>query len=354
MQQWKLREEVYRSFHQWMYLVLFALLGAAAGLGISYLSKAPYEAVSQLYVGLEAYRAYADPQFSAEANQEYTNQDDYKNWQMAQLDELVTSGEILDETLADLSQKHASWQGVTKQALREMLRAEWRTAGKWNIIARHEDSKRATEASQAWAGAIVKRTNQYIDASRKMMFIDLHMQQAAQDVATAEKRLASLKQAFQMVKDYEKQLQGMAGDQPVHGLMRSQVFSLAGVLADYSPGWQTLLAEQPTLNDHASAYLDYLAQMTPLITNEEKLVQTQYTQRMEAYDRLSLDYVRAVKESHGLSANLEVQMLDTDLAPVVANVRPSAFFVLCGSLLAICAWMLLQIVRISRRIERHE
>lgn len=354
MQQWKLREEVYRSFHQWMYLAVFALIGAAAGLGVSFIIRTPYEATSELYVGLEAYRAYADPHFSAEANQEYTNLDDYKNWQMAQLDELVITGEFLDDTLAVLRQRDPYWNGVTKQGLRAMLRAEWRTAGKWTIIARHEDAKQAFEASQAWSEVIVERANRYIEESQNMMLIDLQMQQAAQDAGAAKSRLAVLKQASRMIEDYERRLHEMAAGKAVDGLLRSQMLSLAAILADYTPAWQDLLAHAPAIEDPGDVYVDYLAQMRPLIAAEEQLMQAQYEERMESFNLLSLDYVCAVKESHGLSANLEVRRLDTDMAPVVTNPHSGAFYALCGAMLAICAWIMLQIIIVSRRVTRHE
>lgn len=354
MQAWKLREEIYRSFHQWIYLAIFAFIGAAAGWGLSFLWPAPFEAASQVYVGLNAYRAYADAEFSALANQDYTNQDDYKNWQMAQLDGLAVSGEMLDDTLARLRLDDGYWKGVSKPALREMLRAEWRTAGKWNLIATHAEQKRALEASQAWSEVIVKRTNKYISAARDMTFIDIQMQQAARDGGAAQSRLVMLRRAAQLVKDYQQDLHKAPDGQALNGLLRSQVLSVAGLLADYSPAWQALLSRQPLVDAQPGAYLDFLDRLTPLIANDKALMETKVKQRLNDYDELSTNYVRAAKESHGLAVNLEVASLDPDLAPLVTRVRPIGLYVLSGALLGICVWMLLQIVRISRRTSARE
>lgn len=354
MQQWNLREEIYHSFHQWIYLAILAVVGAAAGWGLSYLWKTPYEAATQLFVSINAYRAYADPQFSALANQEYTNQDDYKNWQMAELDGLVVSGEFMDDTLERLRVKDAYWKGITKTTLRDMLRAEWRTAGKWKIIARHEEARRAAEASQAWAEAIVKKANKYVATSRYMMLIDIRMQQAARDAGAAKNRLSILKQAQQMAKRYTIQLNSMPEDQAPDGLTHSQVLSLAALLADYTPAWQTILSEQPAQSDPASVYLAFLEKITPLIKTEEILRQAEYEDRMNAYEGLSTVYIQAQRDSHGLSPNLEIQTLDEDLAPLTTRLHPIGIFTLSGTLLGICAWVIMQIVRITRKIERNE
>ncbi len=349
MQTWKLREEIYRSFHQWIYLAACAFIGAAAGWGLSFLWQSPFEAAAQIYVGLNAYRAYADAEFSALANQEYTNQDDYKNWQMAQLDELAVSGEMLDDTLERLRSDDSYWKGVSKSALRGMLRAEWRTAGKWSIIATHGEAKRASQASQAWSDAIVKRTNKYINAAQDMTFIDIQMQEAAQDAGTAQSRLAVLRRAAQLVKDYQQDLHKAPDDQPLNGLLRSQVLSLAGLLADYSPSWQALLSKQPAADARPEVYLDFLDQLTPLIANDKILMEARVKQRTDDYEELSTNYVRAAKESRGLAVNLDVEGLDPDLAPVVTRVRPLGIFILAGALLGMCVWILMQIVRISRK-----
>ncbi len=71
MQSWSLREEIYHALHDWISLLILALAGVLVGWGVMYLWPVPYQASKSIYVGLETYRAYADPSFSALANQEH-------------------------------------------------------------------------------------------------------------------------------------------------------------------------------------------------------------------------------------------------------------------------------------------
>jgi hypothetical protein len=119
---------------------------------ISRLLPANYRAASNLYIALNPYRTYEDANFLANVNPEYTNLDDYKNWQMAQLDSAVYLDDFMQVTLDRLKEQDQRWQDVDISQLRKMLRAEWRTAGNWSLVADTRDAELADQAAEMRGG----------------------------------------------------------------------------------------------------------------------------------------------------------------------------------------------------------
>jgi hypothetical protein len=81
LEEWVLREEIYRAAHRWPLIVLFILVGSLIGWGIAYLLPAPYQASEE--ITSNAYRAPED-RYVAEYAGQNSHPDDYKHWQMSQ------------------------------------------------------------------------------------------------------------------------------------------------------------------------------------------------------------------------------------------------------------------------------
>ena len=102
MNTWDIRTEILMAGHRWYWVVASFLLGALLGWIISLFWPAPFRAVQDVYVGLNAYRATRDLYIAEVAGEQFRNLDDYKNWQMGQLNSLALSDEFLSETLIQL------------------------------------------------------------------------------------------------------------------------------------------------------------------------------------------------------------------------------------------------------------
>ena len=135
MNTWNLRTEILAAAHRWYWVVASFLLGALLGWLISLIWPAPYRAVQDIYVGLNAYRTTRDLYISEVAEAQFRNQDDYKNWQMGQLNSLAHSDEFLTETLFRLRETDQDWQEVDLSELRAMLAIAWRNTGDWHFSA---------------------------------------------------------------------------------------------------------------------------------------------------------------------------------------------------------------------------
>src|SRR3990170_5273401 len=188
MRSWVLSEEVYRSLHRWPKLIAYFLIGCLVGWGSSFIYPPSYRATDSLFVGLNPYRAFDDTTFLALANPDYTNLDDYNNWQMSQLNAAIYLDEIIQSTLDRLQEQDDAWRSVDSVELRKMLRAEWRTAGEWNLIAEDRQPNLATQAARTWGEVVLERINDGVRASRNAFMIDQEMQAVATQRVKAEQR----------------------------------------------------------------------------------------------------------------------------------------------------------------------
>jgi hypothetical protein len=348
MGQLSLRDEVLNLSHQWWQIMVSLLVGGLLGWGAAYIWPSPYRATTQIYVGLDAYRSYADRDFTAYANQPYTNLDDYKNWQMSQLDEIIYLDDILRATLAALQEQSAGWEHVTVSELRKILQAEWRSAGKWSLVAESFNSKQAVQASRVWSQVVVKRIGEAIQSAQDMLRLDIQMQAITQNQVQMDMRDEELKKMKASLPGMRQTIAGMQAGQALEPLQRWRVLSLITRLADFSPSWVALLAVQPGPDALPRAYPGWLDQASAMVDSELPVLQGQLDGLEQERVGLLVEYTRQSKSSLGVSPNLVIEEL-SDAPTEVSIPRPTGLVTLVGGVLGLLAWVMTRLVQISRR-----
>lgn len=304
---WLLQKQLALILINWRKLFFCFFFGAAIGWSIPYLLPADYRVSTTLYVGLETYRAYSDYAFSAYANQEYSNQDDYKNWQMSQLSELVLAKDYIEETLEQLMLVDKEWHNLTTTDLRSMLTPEWRTAGRWYLVAYHKDENRAKQAALAWKKVILNKTEQAIKQAQMMIQLDIELQTIRQLEYQAKSRYWENVQALKQIEKNIIILKQENYNSSLSLDKRWQILLPASRVADYSPLWQELLAQQPPQHAFPSAYLAWLQQVELAIKDENPLLLAKREELNREFKLKYSQYLSAVKGSRGLSPNLLVE-----------------------------------------------
>ena len=173
---WSLPEELYRALHQWPLILAFCLVGALLGWAVARVWPSSYRATANLYVALNPYRAYEDSNFVANANPKYSNLDDYKNWQMAQLQSVIFQDEMIEETLEKLESKGEFWLKADSDKLRDMLSTQWRSPGTWGLVAEGNDRKNTKQAANVWSQVVLTHVNAAVSAAREAILVDEELQ----------------------------------------------------------------------------------------------------------------------------------------------------------------------------------
>ncbi len=345
LNEWSLREEVLGQTQRWPVIVLCVLAGALAGWIAGLVWPSPYQASAGLYVGLNTYRGLDDRNTEAQAHTSFNWPDDYKNWQMANLDTLVLSDQVMQATLDLLRQQDEYWADVSRDDLQGMLDAYWRNAGKWRLVAVHPDSRRAVQAVQAWEEVSVSRTQAAVAQAQNTLMIDFRLQEVAAQQAHLFSYLTGLEQLAVGLLDFQAQAEA-GPDQPLSEATHDQLWTWATLVAESNPARGELLDTLPEAGSPAGDYRDWLSRALNMTQEDIRLAR----QRQSVLDQERLDlesrYSAAAKESLGFSATLEVEKLSAD-GPELEVLRPTSLLMLVGACLGLLAWALTVLARIG-------
>jgi len=207
MNTWNPRTEILAIAHRWYWVVASILLGALLGWLASVIWPAPYRAVQDIYVGLNAYRATRDLYIAEVSEQQFRNLDDYKNWQMGQLNALSLSDAFLVETLNRLQSEDNYWQEVDLPELRAMLAIGWRNTGDWHFSARTEGSTQAVQAVSIWSQVVIEEVALAVEAARQMVLIDSGLQAVSTALVELETRQILLQETQSSLNEWQLYLE---------------------------------------------------------------------------------------------------------------------------------------------------
>lgn len=342
---WNLREELYRVFHNWPAILASILIGCLFGLILSNIWPAQHRATSLIYLALNPYRRYEDTMFEALSNPKYSNLDNYQYWQMQQLEAASTLESFLKPTLERLRAKDPYWNSIDIDALRSMLRSEWRTTGNWSLMANHPDAEYARQAAEIWSDVVVKNVSEAVESSRKAFMIDQQLQADENELLKANMRLQDLTSTIQELKGWQQTLQQVDNNQPLDGEKRWLLLATAASPAEYTPGWVEALNNQPTAEALPSAYQEWIDQLIPLMEVEFASVRDHIKTLDQDMVSQAGNFSVESRNSLSFSPNIEVQRKE-DLG--VRVVRPSSTFILVGGMVGLLIWLLFQLVIISK------
>jgi len=345
MKFWTLRDEIYNSLHRWPSMVIFFALGCIVGWALSFLLPSSYRATTQIYVGLNPYRAYSDSKWLALAKPKYSNIDDYKNWQMSELESAIYLDEILQETLEKLREDDPYWLQVDIQEIKNILGAEWRSAGTWSLVAETSSPERAEQAVRTWSEIAVKRVQDAVQSAQQAAMIDEELQSLIEEFLQVRTRKETLKTSRDALKGWADTAQRPTKNVPLDPIERWKVESIAASTAQFTPGWMALLDEQPDENAPSEAYIEWIDQISVTIDNELSLIELRSKRLNAERSQLESQYSQVYKSSLGLSSNVVIEGLQNIPSK---RLKPTGNLVLIGGIIGLSSWILLQLVIISR------
>lgn len=347
---WRLRNFLLALTQRWYLVALTFLIGAFLGWGVSQLSLSTYRADLDLYAGLNAYRQPRDRFILSVAQDDFENVDDYKHWQMEQLNTLALQDDFLLDTLERLRQTDSRWNDVSPDELKTKLRGSWRNAGRWHLTAETRTREMAIQAVETWAAVIDERVNAALEHARQVVALDTRQVRTADEITALERRQQTLTQVQTRLESMQSDLEQLPQDQPLDSLARWNLLAQASRAADWGAGWQAALEAFPAPDETPSAYLRWIERILTLIAADLEALPAQL-ERLEAqYDDLAEEYARAAEKSLALSPNLSVEAPE-QVDPEVEVVRPVNTLMLVGGILGVLTWLLWELARFSRESE---
>jgi len=351
MDRWILRDEILKSLSQWYLILAFIVIGALLGFGISYLRPAPYQAIKDLYVGIDVKRVNEMEYIIPLAEEEPLNLDDYKNWQLKQVADILTSDSVLLTALEDLQAKDETWNQISLGDFRKALDIYWYDTGVWQLKVTYQNKDQAISGVESWANAGYEKISELTEISQQNSELDQQIWSINLAIRDLKIQRAQFKSFSEKGQEWSS-LMSEIDPQEIIPADTYQGFSdWIQVYLSYEGYWEHILEGFPERSQPAGTVLSWLEICTKrgLIALDE--VESQL--RILEKDRQVLlpAYHEYLDASLGLSANLVLQP-NSSLTDIYRAYQ-SDTYLLGGAFLGLLAWLLYAVSRISGIRERH-
>jgi len=347
MNTWNLRDEILRGTHRWYVIIAFILIGASVGWGAGYLWPSPYRATVDLYVGLNAYRSPYDRYASALAEQSFRLVDDYKNWQMEQLNALVLTDPYLEEVLIRLGSGDRYWDGITPQDFRKNAEVMWRNVGEWHLVFENDDPQHAVQAVETWGNVILEWVGEAITHSEQVVALDIQMSVLEEQRIENELRLDRLRYVSGQLSLIRDRLAAMADDQPVSSTDHWKILALVSLVSEWSPAWDDLLDAAPMTGATSRAYLEWLQHAQSMVDEALTILPEQIMEIKEETSNIVEGYETEAEKSAGLASTLVIERISGETPLVDAEIRNGTMS-LVGGVIGFFAWGIWLFTKINR------
>lgn len=334
-QNWDKRSAILEYMHRWPLALVAFLLGCLVGLAVSFLFSTPHTAETTLFVAYNADAVFRNP-------------DDYKNWQMGQLNALMVAPDVVEETHTRLKELDPYWETVTYDELMPSLGIHWKNTGTWRITVESDTPEHASQALQTWVDVFLETYNQASSAALNVEIIGDRVDTINNELFNTRSRMAELISIQESMRSESDSLSGSERDQPLDPLARWRLGSLAARASGFDPAWITLLTRFPAADASQVEYIDWLNRS---IESLEVAAET-LSDQLEDYESDLADF-KAMQEdelnaSRGLSSTVFVEKSTTS-PPVTAPLRQTELVVLIGGLLGLIGWFIYGLVLISMK-----
>jgi hypothetical protein len=322
--QWNVRDEILRAAHRWPLILGCFLIGGLIGLGVSFIMPHYYRAEVNLHVSYNADSIFRNP-------------DDYKNWNMEQLDVIVLSENILQKTLARLAEGDPYWGSVSTEELANHLQVHWRSVGIWRLVAEDRQPARAIALAQTWEAVALEEISVALDnALQAQKFTDQFVATSRAKV-DASLRTTALTQVSAALKDWRASGGQDDPNQPLDDATRWRILYLVAQAAGANQIGEMFLAQIPPEGSPLSAYQTWVDQTLVAIEAELPIINQQLSDLTVQSEGLYTQWGEKNHIAYGLSMYLTVEAVD-QAKPIARPVRMDSTAALIGGCLGLVVW----------------
>lgn len=348
MNDWSLREAIFKATHRWPVMLTFILAGSLLGLLFAFVWPSPYRATTEIYVGLNPYRALEDQSVAAFAQTDFRNADDYKYWQMEQLNGLALFDDYLSESLSRLRDENDYWKGIDVSELRNMLSVYWRNAGQWRLVAENDDPKHAQQAVNAWREVILEKTKSAISNSEDLFLFDLELQKIKDSQQESSQRQADLASIKRALLSWRNDISQRPPTQSLKDVERWQLWNLAARATALDQNWRTIIDEIPAWQTSARDYVPWIDQLLNAIESETETLEFHMETLKERQTQITDQWEQALQQGQGLAATLQIEKPSNE-PPEVRKVRPIGLAILVGGAFGFLSFVFIVLADVSKR-----
>jgi hypothetical protein len=316
------RQRILILTHQWPYPLATFFIGALLALGVALLIPSKYAAETRLGV---AYHADAI----------FRNSDDFKNWEIGQLNTIIFSAPVLDQTLQNLQTEDAAyWGRFSAGNLYPNLHVYWQNVGTWRLVATAGDATHASQLVRAWEKAALQVLGEALSHAAELTNLNLEIQAITRAEIDNQLRLAELTQIQASLGEWQTVAgQGQSPDE----LQRWRMQYLVAQIDPSDDASLGLLQSFPAGGSSPEDYTAWIGKALAATAEQIAIAQSQAPLIAQHKGEITQQWQATYAASQGLSSYLHVETLP-DYQDSVHAQRSNALMALIGGLLGFLAW----------------
>ncbi len=338
MAEWTVRDKTMRLINRWYLIFLAFLISAGLAWGVMHLWPPQHKASTTVYIGIDINRVFDVSSMAAYAKTEPFNIDDYKNWQLSQVESIARSEQVANETLANLRDLNPYWENITPQEFQRLEDLDWWDMGTWRLTISESDPDRAEQAVQEWSSVFVDQVSNLVSKAKSAFELDGKLRALNHQQVQLETEISEFTIIEEKLRDFRSDIQGMEEDQPLEPLLRWQLWGLAAGFADFTPMWTEVLEGFPDAEQTNSAYIGWIDDLLPVLSTEKEIKQDSLYILEEEEDSLTDQFVEEIQKSSGLSPNLTIEKSSSKIHK--SSGYPGAFVALLGGAMGVAAYLI--------------
>lgn len=352
METWRFREQLLWAIHRWYLILIFVSIGGLVGYLFGYLLPSPYQATANLYIGINIERVNDMEYLIPLAKEEPLNLDDYKNWQLKQVADIVFSKEVVQKTLNQLAAENSDWNDWSLEDFRKGLDVYWYDTGTWQLRTKFSDKEMALSSAETWLNVSHKKLSDLLLVSTDVAKFDAEIQTYNQ----AAGELIAEKIVFESYLDFlQTSLVELESIEDARNLSPAEYQTWKNSFSSQQiqsireiPFTEDLPDMEQSVSDIILWLKDEISTTNSSLVLYDDNIQELEDQRNEVIDI----YHQALEDSLGLSANLVLE--PTIQEPELKIVRSVGQTTLGGGVLGLLSWIGLLFVRIQNVGEEDE
>jgi hypothetical protein len=345
MESWKIRDEILRSASQWYLILAMIIAGGLIGYLVSYLLPTPYRAVADIYVGIDVIRVNEMEHVIPLAEEEPLNLDDYKNWQLKQVADVLTSSTVVSNTLNMLRDEDIGWDSFSQSDFRSALDIYWYDSGSWQMEATFPDKDQASSVVQTWINVGHEYITGLLEISLSAAELDNQLWSINTAIGDLKAKRASLKTFLSKAEKWESKLEAEESSSPLGDDILTELNDWIRVYDEEDSAWQVPMDDFPEQNQKSQEYLTWLRGAVSTADTALDEIQPALELLQSEREDILPDYHEALEDSLGLSAN--IVLLPNTSEITVSPVRQTDALTLGGAFLGLTAWVAFAVFRIK-------
>lgn len=351
MDSWKVRDELLLSLNQWYLVIAFILCGALIGFGISYLIPAPYQAVSDIYIGIDVERVNQLEYIIPLAEEEPLNLDDYKNWQLKQVADILTSNNVLNQVLANLHKKGTAYDKFSLQDLRNAVDIYWYDTGTWRMEVVLSEDERAVEVLDTWMDLGHQEISKLLEISKAGSAIDNEIWSYNLAISEIKVQRTKYQAISSSCSEWITVLEEFPGDQQIDSDLYIEIKDWTQTQIDTASFSLDRFFDIPTDDSSVDTYIQWFNEIQSAADNAVIQLEDERMILVADRDERLPVFHKYLTDSLGLSANLV--LLPNTSETEVSQIYSTGNFTIGGSVLGLSAWIIFVAVKIGSRKENH-